>query len=94
MARLLFATLWANRRGPLGSVEQRNSIEEGHLTHLADLHAYLLLHFYLNPSWFTVGASRLLVLPIPTEGAPLLLPGLTLVRLMSLLPTAETLDLA
>ena len=94
MARLLFATLWANRRGPLGSVEQRNPIEEGHLAHFVDLHAYFLLYLYLNPSLFTVGASRLLVLPIPTEGAPLLLPGLALVCLMSPLSTAETLDLA
>ena len=94
MTRLLFATFWANRRGPLGSVEQRNSIEKGHLAHFIDLHAYFLLHFYLNLRWFTVGASRLLVLPIPTESALLLLPGSTLVRLMSPFPTAETLDLA
>ena len=94
MTRLLFATLWANWRGPLGSVEQRDSVEEGHLSHLIDFHAYFLLYLYLNLGWFTVGASRLLVLPIPTEGAPLLFPGFTLVRLVSPFPTAETLDLA
>ena len=93
MTRLLLTTLGANRRGPLGTIEQRDLIEEGHLAHVLDLYLRFLLHVYLNLNRFTVGAPSLLVLPIPTKGALPQLLGLTVLRLMSPLSTAETFDL-
>ena len=93
MARLLFATFGANGWGPLRVIEQRNSIEEGHLAHVPNLYSCLLLHFYLNLNRLMVGAPSLLVFSVPTKGTLPWLLGFALVRLMSLLPAAETSDL-
>ena len=94
VTRLLLTTLGADRWGPLGAIEQCNSIEEGHPTQILDLYSCLLLHFYLHLDRFAVGATRLLVLPISTDGALPRLLGFALMRLVPPLPAAEAPDLA
>ena len=94
MTQLLLTAFGANQWGPLGAIEQRNSIEEGHLAYFLDLYLRLLLHFYLNLDRFMVGAPSLLVLSVTTYGASLLLLLWAFLRLMSPLPAVETPDLA
>ena len=94
VTRLLLTTLGADRWGPLGAIEQCNSIEEGHPTQILDLYSRLLLHFYLHLNRFAVGASSLLVLPVPTKRALPRLLGFTLMCLVPPLSTAEAPDLA
>ena len=94
MTRLLLATLGADRWGPLGAIEQRDPIEEGHLAHVLDLYSRLLLYFYLHLDRFVVGAPSFLVLPVPTKGTLPRLLGPALLHLVPPLSTAEAPDLA
>ena len=94
MTRLLLTTLGADGRGPLGAIEQRDPIEEGHLAHVLDLYSRLLLYFYLHLGRFTVGAPSLLMLPVPTKGTLPWPLGFALMRLVPPLSTAEAPDLA
>ena len=91
---LLLTAFGADWWGPLRVIEQRDPIEEGHLAHFLNLYSRLFLHFYLNLDRFAVGASSLLVLPVPTKGALPQLLGFALMRLMPPLSTAEAPDLA
>ena len=94
MTQLLLTTFGADWWGPLWTIEQCDLIEESQLAQLLDLHVSLLLHFYLDLRRSVVWASCLLVLLIPTQRALPRLPGLAFLHLVSLLSTAETLDLA
>ena len=94
VTRLLLATFGADGWGPLGAIEQRDPIEEGHLTQILNFYSRFFLHLYLNLDRFAVGAPGLLMFPIPAEGTFPWLLGSALVRLMSPLPAAETPDLA
>ena len=94
MTWLLLATLGTDRWGPLGAIEQRDPIEEGHLAHVLNLYSRLLLYFYLHLDRFMVGAPSLLVLLVPAKGTLPRLLGFALMRLMPPLSTAEAPDLA
>ena len=94
MTWLLLTALGADRWGPLGTIEQCDPIEEGHLAHILDLYPRLLLYFYLYLNRFMVGAPSLLVLSVPAEGTLPLPFGSALMRLVPPLSTAEALDLA
>ena len=91
VAWLLFATFGTNWWGPVRAIEQGDSVKEGHLTQFLDLLANLHLHLYLNFGGSVVGAPCLLMLPVAAYGARLPLLLRALLRLMSLLPAAETL---
>ena len=91
---LLLATLGANWWGPVRAIEQRDPVEEGHLTQFLDLLVNLYLNLYLHLSRFSVGASCLLVLPVTTYGAGPSLLLFAFLRLMAPLPATEALDLA
>ena len=94
MPWLLLAAFGADWWSPVGAIEQRDPVEEGHLTQFLDLLAYLYLYPYLHPGRSSVGAACLLVLPVTTYGTGLLLPPCALLRFMAPLPAAEALDLA
>ena len=77
------------------AIEQGDPVEKGHLAQLLDflanLYLYLYLYLYLGRS--SVGAACLLVLPVTTYGASLLLLPWAFLRLMAPLPATEALDL-
>ena len=91
---LLFATFGADWWGPVRVIEQDNPVKEGHLTQFLDFLTNLHLYLYLNFGGSAVGAPCLLVLPVAAYGACLPLLLWALLRLMSLLPATEALDLA
>ena len=76
------------------AVQQGDSVEEGHLAQLLNLLADLDLDLHFDLGRSTVWATCLLVLPVTTYGAGLLLLPRAFLRLVSSLPTAEALDLA
>ena len=76
------------------AIEQCDPVEEGHLAQLLDLLADFDLDLYFDLGGSMVRTTCLLMLPVTTYGAGLLLPPCTLLRLVSSLPAAEALDLA
>ena len=91
---LLLATFGAYWRGPVRAIEQSDPVEEGHLAQLLDLLANLDLDLDLDLGRSAIRTTCLLVLPVTTYGAGLLLLPWTLLRLVPSLPAAEALDLA
>ena len=78
----------------MGPIEQRDPIEEGHLTRIPDVYSLLLLLLYRNLDRFAVWAPSLPVLPIPAERTFPRLSGFALIRLVPLPLAAEAPDLA
>ena len=76
------------------AIEQGDPVEEGHLAQLLDIFANFNLDLYFDLGRSTIRAPCLLVLPVTTYGAGLLLPSRAFLRLMSPLPATEALDLA
>ena len=94
MPWLLLATFGADWWSPVRAIEQRDPIKEGHPTQFLDLLADLYLYPYLHLSWFSVRATCLLMLPVPTYGTGPRLLLWAFLRLMAFLPATEALDLA
>ena len=76
------------------AIEQGDPVEEGHLAQLLDFFANFDLDLYLDLGRSAIRAPCLLVLPVTTYGAGLLLLSWAFLRLMSPLPATEALDLA
>ena len=76
------------------AIKQCDPVEEGHLAQLLDLLADFDLNLYFDLGRSSVRTTCLLMLPVTTYGAGLLLPPCALLRLVSSLPAAEALDLA
>ena len=76
------------------AIEQGNPVEKGHLAQLLDFLANFDLDLYFDLGRSTIRTPCLLVLPITTYGAGLLLLPRAFLRLVSSLPATEALDLA
>ena len=76
------------------AIKQGDPLEEGHLTQLLDLLADFDLNLYFDLGRSMVRTTCLLMLPVTTYGAGLLLPPCALLRLVSSPPATEALDLA
>ena len=76
------------------AIKQGDPVEEGHLTQLLNLLADFDLNLYFDLGRSTVRATCLLMLPVTTYGAGLLPLPWAFLRLVSLLPAMEALDLA
>ena len=94
VAWLLLAALGANWWCPVRAIEQRDPVEEGHLTQLLNLLADVDLNLYFDLGRSMVRATCLFMLPVTTYGAGLLPLLWALLRLVSSLPATEALDLA
>ena len=94
MPWLLLATFGANWWSPVRAIEQRDPVKEGHLAQLLDLFVDLYLNLYLYLGRFSVGATCLFMLPVTAYGAGPPLLSWAFLRLMTLLPATEALDLA
>ena len=94
VAWLLLTTLGANWWCPVRAIEQGDPVEEGHLAQFLDLLVDFYLNLYFDLGRSTVRTTCLLMLPVTTYGAGLLLLPRALLRLVSSLPAAEALDLA
>ena len=76
------------------AIKQGDPVEEGHLAQFLDLLVDFYLNLYFDLGRSTVRTTCLLMLPVATYGAGLLLFPWTLLRLVSSLPATEALDLA
>ena len=76
------------------AIEQGDPIKKGHLAEFFDLLADFDLDLYLDLGGSAVRAPCLLVRPVTTYGAGLLLLPRAFLRLVSPLPATEALDLA